>query len=78
MTQDVESFTSRIAEIAGDLLMLPFQFLFYTYRTWATIDWYAPFIVMAYFFVSFILNKLIMSPVVALVFQQDKLEGTAF
>mmetsp|Transcript_32849 Transcript_32849/g.82494 ORF Transcript_32849/g.82494 Transcript_32849/m.82494 type:complete len:696 (+) Transcript_32849:175-2262(+) len=75
ITQDVENWTSTAAVSMSKVLTAPLVIILYTGLSAYQIAWYAPLIVYAYFFVGVFVNRLIMNPIVQLVFQQGQLEG---
>jgi ATP-binding cassette subfamily D (ALD) protein 4 len=75
ITQDVDNFSAAYATICATCISAPLIIGLYTYLSWSKIDWYAPALVFAYFTVGFTINKLVMSPVVNIVYKQEKLEG---
>lgn len=75
ITQDVDNLTTTLAQIVSDVLTGPMTIGYYTWLTWVSIGWYAPAIVFGYFFVSYIISKIIMGPIVNRVFRQERLEG---
>eukprot|EP01119_Soliformovum_irregulare_P001270 TRINITY_DN109_c0_g2_i1.p1 TRINITY_DN109_c0_g2~~TRINITY_DN109_c0_g2_i1.p1 ORF type:complete len:597 (-),score=178.71 TRINITY_DN109_c0_g2_i1:125-1915(-) len=75
ITQDVDNFSTSLAQVISSFITAPSIVVWYTWKTWKTIGWYAPLIVGGYFVIGYIITKFIMSPIVRLVFQQEKLEG---
>lgn len=75
ISQDVERMCRTFSEIIADLLISPFAIAYYTYYTWTSTGYIGPVCVVVFFVISTILNKFLMSPVVTLVFKQEKLEG---
>jgi len=78
LTQDVENFTSTLSDVLSKCLMGPVTIVYYTYLTGAEISFYAPLIIYAYFFIGLLFNKIIMSPTVRAVFQQDQVSSSFF
>ncbi|KYR00586.1 ABC transporter D family protein [Tieghemostelium lacteum] len=75
ITSDIDQFTSLLGTIISQCITAPMVVIYYTYLTLKSMDWYAPVIVYAYFFLGYFVNKLVMSPMVSINFFQDKLEG---
>jgi ABC-type uncharacterized transport system fused permease/ATPase subunit len=73
---DVDNFTNSLSLIVTGVITAPMTIGYYTYWTWKVIAWYAPMIVTGYFLVSYVLNKIIMGPIVRRIFRQEKLEGS--
>jgi ATP-binding cassette subfamily D (ALD) protein 4 len=51
------------------------QVSIYTFYVTYTVGWHGTLIVYVYYFLTAIVNKMLMSPIVALTYNQDKLEG---
>ena len=51
------------------------QVSIYTFYVTYTVGWRGTLIVYVYYFITAIINKMLMSPIVALTYNQDKLEG---
>eukprot|EP01132_Coremiostelium_polycephalum_P009088 gene9088-11138_t len=75
ITSDIDNFTTLLATILSQCITGPLVVAYYTYLTWSSMEWYAPLIIYAYFFLGYFANKLVMSPIVSINFLQDKLEG---
>ncbi|XP_062503781.1 lysosomal cobalamin transporter ABCD4-like [Corticium candelabrum] len=76
ITQDVERFTFKLSDkVASKLIITPFTVIYYTYKCWNSIGYFGPVLIYLYFFVGVVINKLIMSPIVHLVYKQENLEG---
>ena len=71
ITQDVDNFSSTLGTIVQNCITAPLIICYYTYLTWKKIDWFAPLIIATYFFLGYLINKIIMSPIVRLVFRQE-------
>ncbi len=75
ITQDVEKMCQHLSLVLPDLIVSPFTIAFYTYRSYATIGYIGPTGCVAFFVISTIINKSLMSPIVNLVYSQEKCEG---
>ncbi|EGC33328.1 hypothetical protein DICPUDRAFT_48982 [Dictyostelium purpureum] len=75
ITSDIDKFTTLLASIVSNCITGPMVVIYYTYLCYTTIEWYAPLIVYAYFFLGYFVNKLVISPMVSINYLQDKLEG---
>ncbi|KAK2170693.1 hypothetical protein LSH36_1g17037 [Paralvinella palmiformis] len=75
ITQDGERLCKSFSEIIAKLLISPFVICFYMYSTWSSTGYLGPVCVVVFFIISTIINKFLMSPVVALVYKQEQLEG---
>ncbi|KAM9968005.1 hypothetical protein ACTFIW_002433 [Dictyostelium discoideum] len=75
ITSDIDNFTTLLASIVSQCITGPMVVVYYTYLCYTTIDWYAPLIVYGFFFLGYLINKLVMSPMVSINYLQDKLEG---
>ncbi|KAI0222791.1 ATP-binding cassette sub-family D member 4 [Lamellibrachia satsuma] len=75
ITQDVDRTCNKLSEIVARLLISPFTIAYYVYQTWTSTGYLGPLCVVGFFLMSTFINKLLMSPVVALVYRQERLEG---
>ncbi|GAM20368.1 hypothetical protein SAMD00019534_035430, partial [Acytostelium subglobosum LB1] len=75
ITSDIDQFTTLLANVVSQMITGPLVIAYYTYLTWRDMGWYAPAVVYVFFFLGYVANKFIMSPLVSLSFLQDKLEG---
>ncbi|XP_014665221.1 PREDICTED: ATP-binding cassette sub-family D member 4-like isoform X2 [Priapulus caudatus] len=75
ITQDVDKLCKQFSQVVPELLISPFTIAYYTYQAWKSTGWLGPVSVFVFFVVSTVVNKLLMSPIVNLVVQQEKNEG---
>ena len=75
ISMDVQSMCKTFSEIIARLLVSPFLIAYYSYLTWTNTGYVGPLCVLVFFAISTIFNKILMNPVVGLVYKQDKLEG---
>lgn len=75
ITQDVDKMSEQLSEILPDLIMAPFVILFYSYQSFMNAGLYGPLGCFLFFLVGTIINKILMSPIVNLVYLQEKFEG---
>ncbi len=75
MTADVNLFCSTYGSILVDLLLAPFTISYYSYQAYSRAGWPGPTAMFGLFLVSAVVNKLLMSPVVAATVEQEKREG---
>ncbi|XP_065833740.1 lysosomal cobalamin transporter ABCD4-like isoform X2 [Oscarella lobularis] len=76
IAQDVDRFCNNFCnQLAAQVIVTPFVVAYYTYKCWKSVGYYGPALVYTYFGFGAVINRLIMTPIVRLVFGQEKLEG---
>ena len=75
VTQDVDKFCLQLSSIAAKIIISPFTIIYYSVQCYAVTGYIGLLSIYGYFFAGSLLNKLIMSSIVNLIFQQEKLEG---
>ncbi|NWX17971.1 ABCD4 protein, partial [Aegotheles bennettii] len=75
ISQDVERFCRQLSSMASKLIVSPFTLVYYTYQCFHSTGWLGPVSIFGYFVIGTIVNKVLMSPIVAKLVQQEKLEG---
>eukprot|EP01127_Copromyxa_protea_P019038 TRINITY_DN6097_c0_g1_i1.p1 TRINITY_DN6097_c0_g1~~TRINITY_DN6097_c0_g1_i1.p1 ORF type:complete len:416 (-),score=56.62 TRINITY_DN6097_c0_g1_i1:589-1836(-) len=76
ITQDAERFGGAYADVTAQFVASPVFIVFFWIKVSWSVHWSAPIIMLAYYCISFLFQKFIMSPVVRHTFEQEKLEGT--
>ncbi|XP_065187603.1 lysosomal cobalamin transporter ABCD4-like [Sycon ciliatum] len=75
ITQDVDRFCNQFSQQLLQLILAPFTIVFYSYKTWTQVGWFAPVFVYIMFLVGVVINRLLVSFIVPIVVEQEKLEG---
>ncbi|KAJ6661300.1 hypothetical protein lerEdw1_015437 [Lerista edwardsae] len=75
ISQDVERFCKQLSSMASKLVIAPFTLAYYTYQCFHSTGWLGPVSIFGYFIIGTIVNKILMSPIVSKLVQQEKLEG---
>ncbi|NWU98752.1 ABCD4 protein, partial [Upupa epops] len=75
ISQDVERFCRQLSSMASKLIISPFTLTYYTYQCFHSTGYLGPLSIFGYFIVGTIINKVLMSPIVSKLVQQEKLEG---
>lgn len=75
IAQDVDNFCTTLFLALSKCSTGPFIVLYYTFLNWTYITWYSVPIIYFYFLLGYGLNKLIMSQIAGVVYEQERLEG---
>ncbi|XP_077179345.1 lysosomal cobalamin transporter ABCD4 isoform X2 [Paroedura picta] len=75
ISQDVERFCKQLSSMASKVIIAPFTLVYYTYQCFRSTGWLGPVSIFGYFIVGTVINKILMSPIVSTLVQQEKLEG---
>eukprot|EP00050_Salpingoeca_kvevrii_P009135 m.307438 g.307438 ORF g.307438 m.307438 type:complete len:627 (-) comp19947_c0_seq1:119-1999(-) len=75
ISTDVALLTQQLGQVLAQIVITPLAILYYSYTLADIMGYTGPLIVYAYFLVGVIINKLIMAPLVSIVFQLEKAEG---
>ncbi|XP_064368400.1 lysosomal cobalamin transporter ABCD4 isoform X6 [Dromaius novaehollandiae] len=75
ISQDVERFCRQLSSMASKLIISPFTLAYYTYQCFHSTGWLGPVSIFGYFVTGTVVNKVLMSPIVSKLVQQEKLEG---
>ncbi|XP_064514756.1 lysosomal cobalamin transporter ABCD4 isoform X2 [Pseudopipra pipra] len=75
ISQDVERFCRQLSSMVSKLVISPFTLAYYTHQCFHSTGWLGPVSIFGYFVIGTIANKLLMSPIVSKLVQQEKLEG---
>ncbi|XP_052273117.1 lysosomal cobalamin transporter ABCD4-like isoform X2 [Dreissena polymorpha] len=75
ITQDVDKLCSTLSQIMAPLIISPFTIAYYIYKSHQSSGYLGPVSVLVFFIIGTVFNKLLMSPVVRLVFLREKMEG---
>ncbi|XP_002155885.1 lysosomal cobalamin transporter ABCD4 [Hydra vulgaris] len=75
ITQDVDKFCLQLSSISAKLVISPFTIIYYSVKCYEVSGYTGLLAIYGYFIIGSLLNKFIMSSIVNLIFQQEKLEG---
>lgn len=75
LTQDVNRMCQVFSEISATIIISPFTIAYYTYQASTSTGYLGPVGVLIFFIIGTAVNKFLMSPIVALVANQERQEG---
>ncbi|KAM4633388.1 lysosomal cobalamin transporter ABCD4 [Polymixia lowei] len=75
ISQDTERLCKQMSTMASRLIVSPFTLAYYTYHCFHSTGWIGPVSIFGYFVVGTVANKILMGPIVATLFEQERLEG---
>uniref|UniRef100_T1JIZ5 ABC transporter domain-containing protein n=1 Tax=Strigamia maritima TaxID=126957 RepID=T1JIZ5_STRMM len=75
VTQDVDKMCSVFCKILPNFIVFPFTLSYYVYQAYIGTGYAGPLGIFAFFLLSTLINKGLMSPLVGLVVQQEQREG---
>ena len=75
IAQDVKEWSSCFGKFWDVIAILPILIGYYTYKSFMFIGWEGPVIIFSFFCLGTVINRLILRPIVRLIFQQERLEG---
>eukprot|EP01135_Chromosphaera_perkinsii_P008191 Nk52_evm13s1178 gene=Nk52_evmTU13s1178 len=75
ITADVNGFTSQFFNLMQKIILLPLVIAYYTVLCEDSMGYLGPVTIYGFFVVSVVVNKLLMSPLVSLVYRQEEKEG---
>ncbi|RKP36959.1 ABC transporter transmembrane region 2-domain-containing protein [Dimargaris cristalligena] len=75
ITQDVDKFARTSSELLRDLLVAPVLVVLYTVQTWNVTGYFGPVLIYAFFIVGAVISRFLMTPVISLVYAQERQEG---
>jgi ABC-type uncharacterized transport system fused permease/ATPase subunit len=75
IAQDLDAMTKAVGTVLRALIEAPLQIGYYGYLTIEKVTWYSPLLVVGYWLVAYLVNKLLMNPSASAVFRQEQLEG---
>ncbi|KAF9999798.1 ATP-binding cassette sub- D member 4 [Entomortierella chlamydospora] len=75
VTQDTEKISESIRKMVEDLIILPLLIIFYTWETWKLTGHVGPLCIYGYFFLSTVVSRILINPIVDAVFYKESAEG---
>lgn len=75
ITQDLDLLTRSMGAILRVVIEGPLQIIYYSYLSISTLTWQLPLLILGYWIVAYVVNKLLMTPSARYVFRQEQLEG---
>jgi len=75
LAADISTFCSSYGAILVDAALAPFTLCYYSYSAYSRAGWLGPTAAILFFFLSTVVNKTLMSPIVALKVEEERREG---
>lgn len=75
ITADVEQLSRNVVDILPSVIVLICKAGYYSYASWMIVGWVGPVGSFVFFLVCTLVNKFIMSPIVGLIYDQERREG---
>ena len=75
ITQDVDRFCLRLSDMIAKLIISPLTIVYYSYQCFINAGYIGPVSIYVYFIIGTVINKLVMSPIVSLIVNQERCEG---
>eukprot|EP01113_Clastostelium_recurvatum_P047755 TRINITY_DN8573_c0_g1_i3.p1 TRINITY_DN8573_c0_g1~~TRINITY_DN8573_c0_g1_i3.p1 ORF type:complete len:631 (-),score=147.76 TRINITY_DN8573_c0_g1_i3:106-1998(-) len=75
ITSDIDLFCTTLAAVTFNCIGSPLTIAYYAFKTARSIAWFVPLMISGYFLIGYLAAKLVMAPIVRLVYHQEALEG---
>uniref|UniRef100_A0A6B2L0Q5 ABC transporter domain-containing protein n=1 Tax=Arcella intermedia TaxID=1963864 RepID=A0A6B2L0Q5_9EUKA len=75
LTQDIDRYSVAYGVVMGEIVASPVFIAYFWYEITVSVNYWVPLVILAYYLITFVIQRFIMSPISAYTYKQEKLEG---